>query len=91
MKRQYFKIILFLGIFTGGLLIYVWERFEAVNICYEIQNLDTRSDNLHFDISRLELKLNKLSDLKRIEKIAVDNLGMISPGEKDIVILKVRK
>jgi cell division protein FtsL len=90
-KSHYFRLLFFLFLCVLGLLFYIWQRFEAVNIGYKIHDVNKKISSLELEVTRLELEKNKLGSYTRIESYAKEKLGMKTPEPKDIVIINVDK
>jgi cell division protein FtsL len=80
-----------LGIFAllvSVLLFSAWQHFELLRHGYRIEQVQRdRADE--DDINRhLRLELETLRAPQRIEKLAIERLGMVAPGPADAVILE---
>jgi cell division protein FtsL len=80
-----------LGIFSllvSVLLFSAWQHFELLRHGYRIEQVQRdRADE--DDINRhLRLELETLRAPQRIEKLAIQRLGMVAPGPADAVILE---
>jgi cell division protein FtsL len=80
-----------LGIFSllvSVLLFSAWQHFELLRHGYRIEQVQRdRADE--DDINRhLRLELETLRAPQRIERLAIERLGMVAPGPADAVILE---
>jgi cell division protein FtsL len=73
--------------FIAELLFYTWCRVQSVRIKYEITEqtahvwqLSTMQDNLKIEFARLKSP-------SRIAKIAITQLGLITPSSKQIILI----
>ena len=87
-KRDLFAIFVF--IFSAALLLlfYLWQRLGNVELAYKIDYLKKEYAAEQEKNNGLRLQFESLSDLDRISKIAVSNLGMIIPNKDEIFITK---
>ena len=71
-----------------ALLFSAWQHFELLRHGYRLEQMqrDRAAEN---DINRhLRLEMETLRSPQRIEKLATERLGMVSPGDGDAVILE---
>jgi len=64
---------------------YLWSRLAVVNLSYEISTLNRQRGALEEDNKRLRLAALALKSPQRIERIARDELGLISPTGKQVL------
>jgi len=70
------------------LLFSAWQHFELLRHGYRLEQMqrDRAAEN---DINRhLRLELETLRAPQRIEKLATERLGMVSPGDTEAVVLE---
>ncbi|MDP2053032.1 MAG: cell division protein FtsL [Acidobacteriota bacterium] len=70
------------------LLFSAWQHFELLRHGYRLEQMqrDRAAEN---DINRhLRLEMETLRAPQRIEKLATERLGMVSPGETEAVVLE---
>ncbi len=70
------------------LLFSAWQHFELLRHGYKLEQMqrDRAAEN---DINRhLRLEMETLRAPQRIEKIAIERLGMVSPGDAEAVVLE---
>ena len=70
------------------LLFSAWQHFELLRHGYKLEQMqrDRAAEN---DINRhLRLEMETLRSPQRIEKLATERLGMISPGTAEAVVLE---
>ena len=70
------------------LLFSAWQHFELLRHGYRLEQMqrDRAAEN---DINRhLRLEMETLRSPQRIEKLATERLGMISPGTAEAVVLE---
>ena len=67
-------------------LIYVWQRVEIIEMGYEIAQIKKENIKLGQEKEQLEIKKTMLSSLKRVEKIAKEEMSMVSEKIKVIFL-----
>jgi cell division protein FtsL len=70
------------------LLFSAWQHFELLRHGYRLEQMqrDRAAEN---DINRhLRLEMETLRSPQRIEKLATERLGMVSPGTAEAVVLE---
>jgi cell division protein FtsL len=67
--------------------IYMWQHTRMNIISISIENLRTKRQNLAKQNDSIRLRIETLHSLARIEAIARDELGMISPEKRHVIVL----
>jgi len=80
--------ILFLVFLIGGSLFYVWSRIQVIQIGYEISNTLKEERALAEANKRIRLEIATLKSYTRIEKIAVEELGMGKPKPDQVIVIR---
>jgi cell division protein FtsL len=75
----------FLVALVGLLTFYIWYQSEAVRLGLEIAKCKAEIDGLKDDIQKLELRRTALLSPERVEQIARERLGLVSPKTEDII------
>lgn len=81
---------LYLWLFSMSLfvlLFYVWQCVQVEKMSYQIGHIERDTHYLENENRYLKVRLNKLTALKRIEKIAREELGLVSPSRDDVIIV----
>ena len=79
--------IVLMSVFLAELLFYTWCRVQNVRIGYEISNASAQYQKLTTMQNNLKIELAHLKSPERISRIAQDQLGLIMPSSKQIIIL----
>ena len=79
--------LIIMGLFIAELLFYTWCRVQCVQARYEISELKVRQQQLVADQDGLKIELARLKSPKRIAKIAKQQLGLIAPTSKQLIII----
>lgn len=76
-------------------LVTVWlvatgigQRVRAIELEYEIQEMNERLNQLQKEEQQLQLEIARLQSLARVERLARSRLGMVEPGSSRVVVLK---
>ena len=90
-KRRLFKkagtysIILLSAVF---LLFYVWQRVQVISVGYQIEALKKEKDSLSRTNRSLTIEAASLTSPDRVEAIASSEIGMRTPGDTQIILVK---
>ena len=79
--------LMIMGLFIAELLFYTWCRVQCVQTRYEISELNVRQQQLVAHQDSLKIELARLKSPKRIAKIAKQQLGLITPTSKQMIII----
>lgn len=70
------------------LLFSAWQHFELLRHGYKLEQMQ-RDRAAESDINRhLRLEMETLKAPQRIEKLAIERLGMVVPGDAEAVVLE---
>jgi cell division protein FtsL len=87
-KRTFFRALLVtLGV-VGMLLFSGWQHFGVIHSGVEIGQLQKELDAEEVINKRLRLEIDLLRAPARIEKIAIDDLHMVTPTQGDSVVIE---
>jgi len=84
----YFIILALLAGVIGCAFGVVYTRQESRRLFSEYNELTKERDRLNFEFGRLELERATKAEINGIEKVARGDLGMISPGAANTVVIK---
>ncbi len=79
--------LVIMGLFIAELLFYTWCRVQSIQIRYEITELKVKQQQLATHQDTLKIELARLKSPKRIAKIAKQQLGLIAPTTKQLIII----
>ena len=79
--------LIFMGLFIGELLFYTWCRVQSIQVRYEISELTADQDRLVMLQDNLKIELARLKSPQRIAKIAKEQLGLILPTNKQLMLI----
>jgi cell division protein FtsL len=78
-------LILFL---VGSSLFYVWSRIQVIQFGYEISSALKVGREFAENNKRLRLEIATLKAYARIERIAVEELGMAKPKPDEVIVIR---
>jgi len=84
-KAGTFTLVFCLSVFA---LVYVWQRVQVIKLGYEIETLKKQKDELIKTNKGLLIEAATLTSPDRIEAIAVKDIGMKTPAEDQILMVK---
>lgn len=89
LHKPMISLRVFLGIFLIALILVgsVWQKVKVSQLAQEIELLEKYKQELEENIGILKAKVLKLSDGKRVTKIAEDELKMVMP-DSELLTLK---
>jgi cell division protein FtsL len=80
-------ILVFMGLFISELLFYTWCRVQSIQVRYEISELAANQERLAMMQDNLKIELARLKSPERIAKIAKQQLGLILPTNKQLILV----
>lgn len=86
-KRGLFPLLILAFLIVGGALFYVWQHVQVIRLNYQIERLDSERVSLIERERELTLELARLKSLKRVEGIARERLGMVTPDQGQLYIV----
>ena len=86
--KQVFIIILFLFVFMGSSIGYVWSNFERTQIGYDLSQLKQEEMKLTETNRKLRLELATLKSAKNLEALATQKISLKLPSPEQIVVLR---
>ena len=76
-----------MGLFIGELFFYTWCRVQSIQVRYEISELTADQARLLMLQDNLKIELARLKSPRRIAKIAKEQLGLILPTNKQLMLI----
>lgn len=83
--RELATVLVAVGCLGGGLLGYTWIHAEQLRAGYRIDELERRRDELERLERQLLLEASYLASPQRIERRALDELGMRPPAIEQVL------
>ena len=85
--RNFAITMLLLAIVSSGIAV-VYARQQHRQAYIELNRLLTQRDEVNLEFSRLQLEQATWAETNRIEQVATQRLGMISPQGDSVVVLQ---
>jgi len=79
--------IVFLAVFITELFLYTWCRVNCIGVGYEISKETQKQHELAAFQTNLKIELASLKSPERIAKIAKNQLGLVTPSQKQTIII----
>lgn len=79
--------LLFMGLFIAELLFYTWCRVQSIQVRYEISALAADQERMLKLQDNLKIELARLKSPQRIAQIAMQQLGLVAPTSKQLMII----
>jgi len=79
-----------MSLFMGELFVYTWCRVQCVRTGYEITDVSEEHRRLLTIEQNLMIELTRLRSPERIERIARQKLGLVSPTPEQIIVVPLR-
>lgn len=80
-------IAIFLWLLLSG-FGYVWCRVQVVELGYQLSDIHRLHTRLLNDNKKLHLELARLKAPERVQRIAIEQLGLKQPTKDQIVVLQ---
>ncbi|MCB1032771.1 MAG: cell division protein FtsL [Acidobacteria bacterium] len=72
------------------LLVYIWTHLQVLEASYRIDRLGNQLHEMSQEERHLGLEVARLASPGRIEKVAVEDLGMVPLEPEQVIALEVR-
>jgi len=79
--------LVFMGLFITELLVYTWSRVQCIQVRYEISELAADQQRLVMLQENLKIELARLKAPQRIASIAKQQLGLVAPTSKQLIVI----
>ena len=87
-SRDLWLLLLLVGTLAGGMVLYAWPAFELRQAALEREHLQREKERLVEQSRKLTLEKASLENLRRIETIAVRELGLAPPPAENLVVVE---
>jgi cell division protein FtsL len=81
-------VVLCAVVLTLGAVFFLWQRYQFVRLGYEVDRLRAERSGLQEAIEPLEVEVQYLSRLQRIDELARTQLGMRAPDPSQVIVLE---
>ena len=79
--------IVFMTVFIAELFLYTWCRVNCIGVGYEISKETQKQHELVALQTNLKIELASLKSPERIAKIAKNQFGLVTPTQKQTIIM----
>lgn len=80
-------VVLCAVVIAAGGLFYVWQRFQFTKLGFEVARLRQQKSDLEARLEPLQVEVDYLSRLERVDKLAREQLGMRAPVPGQVIVL----
>ncbi len=87
-KSHSYSVVFLSGLIVASALALVYIRHTNRSLHIALQKIQMSRDELHVVWTQLKLEHGTLGSDVRVERIARDQLGMISPNPKEITVIQ---
>ena len=87
-NRDLFWLLLVVAVLVAGLGLYAWPHFELRQAGIATEQMRRERERLIEENRKLRLEKASLEDLRRIEAIALRELGMAPPAPGQLVVVE---
>jgi len=80
-----------IGVILSLVLIsvfFVWSRQQVLNLQYDIASIESSVRSARQEATRLQVEVAMLRQPLRIEKIAREELGLVMPDPRRIIVIR---
>jgi cell division protein FtsL len=79
--------IVFMTVFIAELFLYTWSRVNCIGVGYDISKETQKQQELVALETNLKIELASLKSPERIAKIAKNQLGLVTPTQKQTIVI----
>lgn len=87
-RPRLLPLFTFIAIVLAVAIFFVWSRIQVVNLAYDISSLEGRLRGLQQETQRLRLEAASLRSPARIERVAMNRLGLRLPASEQVVTVE---
>jgi cell division protein FtsL len=86
--RELWRSVVVGVLLVSGVLFYTWQHFELVRYGYRLEEMQQQRAVVEDRSRHLRLEIETLRSLERIERIALEDLQMVSPAPGDTSVIE---
>ena len=83
------KALLAAGLIVAALTLYIWQRFQVIELGYKVDRFKTERETLVRMNNNLRIESASLKSLDRVERIAARQIGLKPVERERFVLVKV--
>lgn len=88
MSRDIWLLLFLVAALTGGLVLYAWPNLELREAARVKEQMSRERERLVEENRKLRLEKATLENLKRVESIAVKELGLQPPAPDSLLVVE---
>jgi cell division protein FtsL len=87
-SRDLFWLLALVAVLVGGLTLYAWPHFQLRQTSQATEQMARERERLIEENRKLRLEKATLENLRRVETIAVRDLGLAPPAPERVVVVE---
>jgi cell division protein FtsL len=87
-KREFLRATCLAALIVAMGLFAAWQHFRIVQIGYDLQKLEQARGSEEAFNRKLRLEVETLRSPQRLERIAIRDLHMIAPADRDTLVIE---
>jgi len=87
-SRDLFWLLALVAVLVGGLTLYAWPHFQLRQTSNATEQMAREKERLIEENRKLRLEKATLENLRRVETIAVRDLGLAPPAPERVVVVE---
>ncbi len=87
-SRDFWLLLFLVGTLAGGMVFYAWPHFEMRQTALARERMQREKEKLVEHNRKLRLEKASLESLRRVETIAVRDLGLRQPAPEQVVVVE---
>jgi cell division protein FtsL len=87
-KREFFRVTCLAVLIVAMGLFAAWQHFRIVQNGYDLQKLEQARGSEEALNRKLRLEVETLRSPQRLERIAIRDLHMIAPADRDTLVIE---
>jgi cell division protein FtsL len=88
MSRDIWLLLLLVAALVGGLVLYAWPNLELREAARVKEQMSRERERLQEENRKLRLEKATLESLRRVETIAVRDLGLVAPPPEALLVVE---
>ena len=88
MSRDIWLLLLLVAALVGGLVLYAWPNLELREAARVKEQMSRERERLQEENRKLRLEKATLESLRRVETIAVRDLGLVAPPPESLLVVE---
>ncbi len=87
-RNLMFVVLVLAGVFVACSLFYVWSHHQILSLAYDTSEAAREEQALLKENKKLRLELAALKSPGRIERVASQELGLVTPQKEQLIIVR---